>query len=240
MKKKSKKILILGMCSFMLVGALAGCKGKEEKNDSKEPDVVENTELEESETNDFAVEDFDIEEIKKEILALEYDNLEEEHILTELDAYETIDFLSNGTGALLLSFPECPWCQEYIPMVNDIAKEMGLEDVKYFNIKGDRSEETDEYKKILEVINANVEEGNDSVFVRKNEEGNDRIFVPELVLVDNGKVFYVNDETSMVSSEETPVDEYWTEEKVTAFKKELCTNMKRFCKNETFCSECNE
>lgn len=61
------------------------------------------------------------------------------------NAKEVVDILKNGTGVVYMGFPECPWCQAYVKMLNETAKEKGMEKIYYLNIKNDE-------KKILKNI----------------------------------------------------------------------------------------
>ena len=44
-----------------------------------------------------------------------------------------VKILEHGTGVVYLGFPECPWCQAYVPMLNEVADIEGLEKIYYFN-----------------------------------------------------------------------------------------------------------
>ena len=35
---------------------------------------------------------------------------------------EIIDVLDGGSGIVLLGFPECQWCNAYVPYLKDVAK----------------------------------------------------------------------------------------------------------------------
>ena len=46
---------------------------------------------------------------------------------------EIINILKHGSGVVYLGFPECPWCKAYVPMLNDVAKSVGVEKIYYLN-----------------------------------------------------------------------------------------------------------
>ena len=85
--------------------------------------------------------------------AKEYTSVDEYNYFVYRDSKEIIKILENGTGVVYLGFPECPWCQAYVPMLNEVADIEGLEKIYYFNVLEDRKNNTDDYKKIVEILN---------------------------------------------------------------------------------------
>ena len=91
---------------------------------------------------------------KKEIetdsqkFAKEYSTVTEYNYYVYRNSEEIIKILEHGTGVVYLGFPECPWCQAYVPMLNEVADVEGLEKIYYFNILEDRKNNTKEYQKI--------------------------------------------------------------------------------------------
>lgn len=135
----------------------------------------------------------------------------EDNIFVYRNANQIINILKRGTGVVYLGFPECPWCKAYVPILNEIAKESGIEKIYYFNIKEDRSNNTEEYKKILEILSGNL---------LYDEEGNERIYVPDVTVVINGDIVGHNNDTSVIKEDITP-KEYWTEENKNKLKEQL-------------------
>ena len=110
-------------------------------------------------------------------------------------------------NVLYLGFPECPWCQRYVKYLNEVAKDLGVEKIYYYNIREDRNNNSEGYQKVIELLGDMVE---------YDEEGRPKIYVPEVIYVKEGEIVAHDNETSMESGD---VDEYWTQEKVTTLKK---------------------
>jgi len=121
---------------------------------------------------------------------------------------EIINTLKNGTGIIFFGFPECPWCQEYVKYLDEVANESSIKEVLYLNILKIRKDNTKEYQKIVETLND---------YLDKDEFNNPKIFVPHIVAVKNGKIIGNNNETSIISEPISTTD-YWTEEKVNNLK----------------------
>ena len=69
--------------------------------------------------------------------AKEYTTMTEDNYFVYRNIDEIIKILEHGTGVVYLGFPECPWCQAYVPMLNEVADIEGLEKIYYYNIYED-------------------------------------------------------------------------------------------------------
>ena len=163
--------------------------------------------------------------------AREYTQVSEDNVFVYRNIDEIIQIMEEGTGVVFLGFPECDWCQAYVKYLDETAKEMGIEEVYYFNIKEDREENTKEYKKIVELLSERLQ---------KDDEGNKKIFVPNVSFHAEGKLVGNNYETSLDTKGIEDPEEYWTEEEVKDLKASLTKYMNRVLPNLTTCTDCNE
>jgi len=163
-----------------------------------------------------------------EKFANEYTEVGQNNVFVYRSVDEIIKILEGGTGLVYLGFPECPWCQAYVPILNEVAKEEGVEKIYYYNIKDIRSNNTAEYQKIVKLLKN---------FLSKDDEGNERIFVPDVYAIREGKILSHNNDTSMISSDITPT-EYWTDSKKTEIKKIFKTMIEETYSN--ICKTCGD
>ncbi len=144
--------------------------------------------------------------------------------------YRTIDqiikTLESGTGIVYLGFPECQWCQQYVVYLNEVAKDREISTIYYYNIRQDRSDNTEEYQTIVNLLKDYLEE---------DEEGNPRIYVPAVILVRNGDIIGFDDETSYDTAGVDTPSEYWTKDKVAALKERLNS----YIDDSGICISCN-
>lgn len=161
--------------------------------------------------------------------AKEYTSVTEDNVFTYRSAEQIIDILNNGTGVVYLGFPSCPWCQAYVPYLNDVAKDLGLEKVYYFNIQEDRKNNTENYLKMIEPIKD---------YLQYDEEGQHRIYAPTVIAVNKGQIVGFDDETSWDTKGFEKPSDYWTEAEVNDLKTRL-SEMINLAKNE-ICSDCNK
>ena len=131
---------------------------------------------------------------------------------------ESLNVLGSGTGIIFFGFPECPWCQAYAPMLNDLAKEYGISEIYYTNIKAERENDTENYQSMVNLL---------SDYLQEDEEGNKRIYVPETVFVIEGEIIGSDHETSKDTLGYEKPEEYWTEKRVANWKQNVGALMSR-------------
>ena len=158
--------------------------------------------------------------------SVEYTKVPMDNVYNYKTEEEIIEILENGSGIVYLGFPECPWCQSYAVYLNEVVKENGIDNIYYLNIKEMRSNNTENYQKIVNLI---------SEVLPYDENGNKRIYVPQVVVVKNGKIIGGDNETSY-NVDGTPT-EYWTSEAIANLKQKLNNLIKVAGLN--YCSTCN-
>ena len=168
-------------------------------------------------------------ETDSEKFAKEYTTITDDNYFVYRNIDEIIKILEHGTGVVYLGFPECPWCQAYVPMLNEVADIEGLEKIYYYNIYEDRKNNTDSYQKIVNII---------SDYLQYDDEGNKRIYVPAIIVVSEGKIIGFDDETAYDTKGFEKPEEYWTKEEVSDLKKKLTTMISEVVDNS--CNDCNK
>lgn len=166
-----------------------------------------------------------------EKFAKEYTDVSEDNVFVYRDIDEIIQIMEEGTGVVFLGFPECDWCQAYVKYLDEVAKEMEIEEVYYYNIKEDREENTKEYQKVVELLEERLQ---------NDDEGNKRVYVPNVSFHADGKLVGNNCETSLDTKGLDDPEEYWTKEEVEELKASLTKYMNRVIPALTTCTECNE
>ena len=159
----------------------------------------------------------------------EYKEVGEDNLFVYRTYEEIVKILENGTGIVLLGFPECPWCQRYAKYLNEVAKDLDFDKIYYYNILEDRKNNTEEYKKIVSLIEEHLQ---------YDEEGNKRIYVPAIIALNNGEIVGFDDETAGDTKGFENPDDYWNEEAVKTFKEKLETILLKAHPN--MCNSCNE
>jgi len=161
--------------------------------------------------------------------AKEYTQVGEDNLYVYRTNEEIIKILENGSGVVLIGFPECPWCQRYAVYLNEVAKDLDYEKIYYYNVLEDRKNNTEEYKKIVSLLEEHLQ---------YDEEGNKKIYVPAVIALNNGEIVGFDDETAWDTKGFEKPDDYWNEEEVTTLKTKLNDMLTKSHPN--MCSSCNE
>jgi len=166
-----------------------------------------------------------------EKFAEEYTSVSKDNVFVYKNINEIIKIMEEGTGIVYLGFPECAWCQAYVPYLNEVAKEEKIEEIYYFNIMEDRKENTKEYKKIVELLKERLQ---------KDDEGNERVYVPNVSFHAKGELVGNNCETSLDTKGLEKPEDYWTEKEVKDLKESLTKYMKEVRDASAVCTDCNK
>ncbi len=161
----------------------------------------------------------------------EYTEVSSDNVFEYKTIDEIIKIMENGTGVVYLGFPECPWCQAYVKYLNEVAKEVGIEKIYYFNIFEDRKNNTEKYQKIVSLLTGELQYDN---------EGNERIYVPNVSFHINGELVGIDFETSLDTHELSDPKEYWTEEEINELKDTLTPLMEKVNSKLSSCNDCNK
>lgn len=161
--------------------------------------------------------------------AEEYTEVPEYNVFVYKGAEEIIKILEHGTGIVYLGFPECQWCQAYIPILSEVADIEGIDKIYYFNIINERKENTQNYQKMVSIL---------SDYLQYDDEGNKRIYVPAIIAVIDGQIIGFDDESSYDTLGYDDPKDYWTEDRKENLKKRLTEMISEVADNK--CSDCNK
>ncbi len=134
--------------------------------------------------------------------------------------------LNHGTGVIFLGFPECPWCQSYVPVLNEEAEQADVR-ILYYNIYTDKSEDRVFYDKIAQVIDEKNAE-----ITHYDNDGNMVIYMPLVLFVNDGEIIAFDDESCDLDSDEIKPEVYWTQDKLDALHTRLAQYLQETKKNQ--------
>ena len=140
----------------------------------------------------------------------DYPSVNMENIYYYASYEEIVEVLTKGSGIVFFGFPACPYCQVYAPVLDEVARDRSVEKIYYFNIKDIREKETDEYKRLVEILDK---------YLETDDKGNKRIYVPDSYFVKNGKI--VGHNNSMSTLHSVNAKEYFTEDVRKQLKNQL-------------------
>lgn len=126
--------------------------------------------------------------------------------------YASIDdifnLFSNGTGVIYFGMPECNWCRAMLPTLIEVANEKNIDTILYFNPKQIRSDNTEEYQKLVKLLEPFLK--TDTTTQKETEVDFDknkkRLYLPDVYIVKNGKI--MGNHADTVDTQEDPKIEF--------------------------------
>ncbi len=179
----------------------------------------------------FAISHFSSKESDAKKFSKEYHEVTEDNVFVYRTKEEIIKILKHGTGVVYLGFPECGWCQAYVKILNEVAKEEKLEQIYYYNVLEDRSNNTKEYQEMVSILKEHLQ---------YDDEGNPRIYVPNVSFHVDGTIVGNDYETSKDTHGLKEPEKYWTKEEVEELKETLRGYMKKVIAAGKMCTNCNK
>lgn len=114
----------------------------------------------------------------------EYTTLQDkDHVFKEITFAFSDELLQEEkfSGIIYYGYPNCPWCNEAVPLMNEIAKKYD-QSIFYVNKKSqDSLDHPEEEEQAVALLSKEIT-------LEKDEEGNPHLYVPEVVVIKNGKI----------------------------------------------------
>lgn len=113
----------------------------------------------------------------------EYPTLNNNNVYKKINSEGFLNRIENkDTFITVFAFPSCPWCQSLLPVLDEVAKEKGLDTVYYIYLKemrdNEKNLEHENYLKIFDIM----KEAN-AIDVNKQ-----RVNAPTIVVVKDGVI----------------------------------------------------
>lgn len=126
------------------------------------------------------------------------------HKFVYAEPAEILDIIDGGDGVVFLGFPECPWCQQLVPIMQEAAQSEKIDKIYYLNIKESRSNNDEVYQKLVTKLQD---------YLPKDDDGNPRISVPDVTVYRSGQIVGRFEQEATADGEQVKPDTYWTNDR---------------------------
>ena len=134
----------------------------------------------------------------------QYPKVTSGHKFVYAEPAEILDIIDGGDGVVFLGFPECPWCQQLVPIIQEAAQSEKIDKIYYLNIKESRANNDDVYQKLVTKLQD---------YLPKDDDGNPRISVPDVTVYRSGQIVGRFEQEAATDGEQVTPDTYWTSER---------------------------
>lgn len=147
-----------------------------------------------------------------------YDLVTKDNLYKFASAGDVYDIVEGKSGVILMGFPTNKWTNYYAYFLNDVAMEIEVKEILYYDFLQDREESNGTYSMLVNKLNT---------YVRVDDEGNLDIKAPTVLIVKNGVVIGYFDDTSIMRGIIKPED-YYTDYQINLTKEGFKTALKEY------------
>ena len=134
----------------------------------------------------------------------QYPKVTSGHKFVYAEPAEILDIIDGGDGVVFLGFPECPWCQQLVPIIQEAAQSEKIDKIYYLNIKESRANNDEVYQKLVTKLQD---------YLPKDDDGNPRISAPDVTAYRGGQIVGRFEQEATNDGEQVTPDTYWTSER---------------------------
>ena len=134
----------------------------------------------------------------------DYVNVSKDNVFKYVNAQDVYTRIKSGDAIIFMGFPQNKWSGYYANILNETAKEVGIDEILYYDFYSDREDKNATYQSIVLAL---------SNYLVTNDLGVQNINAPTLVIIKDGKIIGYDNETAFVVGTASP-EEYWNEYQV--------------------------
>ena len=147
--------------------------------------------------------DYKVKVSDNERFASEFSLVSKDNVFKYVNATDA-RMVAKGAKGIVLFGTNNDWVNYYAYIVDKVAKEVGIEEIYYYDFIKNRKDNNGTYEDIVKTL---------SNYVTYNDKGVAEIYAPSLLVVSNDKVILFDSETSFVKGDILP-NAYWNSEKI--------------------------
>ena len=154
-----------------------------------------------------------------------FTNVDKNNVFKFVNVTDVNNIISNDdiNGIILFGFKSNEWTKYYAEYINDVANEVGVKEVFYYDFESDRKERNGTYETIV---------NNLSVYTKYDDYNTSDIYAPTLLVIKDGEVLLYDDSTAIRSGNYTP-DIYWQDYQIEEFKSTLRLVFEKYVKEDS-------
>lgn len=158
----------------------------------------------------FGKKDYKVKVSDNERFASEFSLVSKDNVFKYVNATDA-RMVAKGAKGIVLFGTNNDWVNYYAYIVDKVAKEVGIEEIYYYDFIKNRKDNNGTYEDIVKTL---------SNYVTYNDKGVAEIYAPSLLVVSNDKVILFDSETSFVKGDILP-NAYWNSEKIAEKENEI-------------------
>ena len=143
----------------------------------------------------------------------EFKNVPKDNVFDYINSSEAYSKVRSKDTIILFGISYSGWVEKYATILNEVAKEVGIKQIFYYDFDDDRLEKLGTYQSIVNYLDD---------YVLHLDDNTVNLYGPTLLIKKDGIVTLFDDETSYLNGNMTP-DEYWNNYQIELKKETLRT-----------------
>ena len=152
----------------------------------------------------------------------EYKEVNEDNVFVYLNAAETLDYIKKDNILILFGMKNNSFVGDYANILNEVAKNVGIEKIYYYDLTEDRKIKNGTYQSIVNYLKD---------YAVSLDDGSKNIYAPSLLVKNDGIITYFDDEDAIVHGE-TNANDYFDNYRTNLKKITLKSVLEDYKKNE--------
>ena len=167
----------------------------------------------------FGTKDYSVEKISdSEKFVSEHKEVVSDNVFTYINCSDAYTYIKKDKVLVLVGVRNSDWVGYYANILNEVAKEVGISQIYYYDITDDRKEANGTYESIVQYLKD---------YVTYLDDGKANLYGPTLIVKKDGVITYFDDETALVKGNMTAKN-YWSNYQINLKKATLTRVLKDY------------
>lgn len=129
----------------------------------------------------------------------EHKDANSNNVFKYINSSDAYTYIRNSDVLLLIGIKDSSWVSFYANILNDVAKEVGIDSIYYYDITEDRASGNGTYESIVYYLKD---------YVTYTDDGTPNLYGPTLLVKKDGVITFFDDETAIIKGAMKASD-YW-------------------------------
>lgn len=129
----------------------------------------------------------------------EYKIVTKDNVFSYINAQDASAYVRTSNAIILFGIKNNANVGRYAKILNEVAKEVGIDRIFYYDITEDRENKNGTYESIVEYLKS---------YITVLDDGTKNIYAPTLLIKKHGVIAFYDDESALIKGEQTS-NEYW-------------------------------
>lgn len=130
-----------------------------------------------------------------------YNILDSKNVFEKINASQALKKINSGNALIFMGFEDNKQSEYYASLLNEVAKNLKIEKIYYYDFYNDRVENNGTYETIVSKL---------TNYLQKDDLGNIDVQSPTFLVIKEGNVIYFDADTSKIQANLSEED-YWND-----------------------------